>query len=187
MKCEWNENKLGDFCDVKGGKRLPKGVNLVKENSGHPYIRIRDLTGKKVLQLNDDFEFVDEDTQKTISRYIVDTDDILISIVGTIGLISIVGNTLHHANLTENCVKLANLHGIDRQYLYYYLISAYGQNEIRRGTVGAVQPKLPIKNIQDITVIHPSNLITQRRIADILSTLDEKIALNNAINNNLAA
>ena len=62
--------------------------------------------------------------------------------------------------------------------------SSFGQNEIQKGTVGAVQAKLPIKNIQAIPVFYPS-LIEQKRIANILSSIDEKIAVNNQINNNL--
>ena len=88
------------------------------------------------------------------------------------------------ANLTENCVKLASLSGIDRDFLYYFLKSSFGQQEITRGTVGAVQAKLPIKNIQDITIPLPDEF-TQRKIAAILSSLDEKIETNQKINDNL--
>ena len=183
---EWKEYRLGDVSDIKGGKRLPKGVNLVTTPNEHPYIRIRDLNAYKVLELNDGFEYVDDETQKLISRYITNTDDILISIVGTIGLVAKVGNSLNNANLTENCVKINNLQSIDNDFLYYYLISPEGQNKIKLGTVGAVQPKLPIKNIADITIPIPS-LDEQRRIASILSSLDDKIAINRRICENLEA
>lgn len=179
------EVKLGKVATVKGGKRLPKGINLITKPNSHPYIRVRDLNGKKTLELDGSFEFVDDETQKAISRYIVTGGDIVLSIVGTIGLVSVVGDSLNEANLTENCVKLTSLSGIDRDYLYYYLKSSYGQQEIARGTVGAVQAKLPIKNIQDISIPLPDE-VTQRKIADILSSLDAKIEVNQRINDNLA-
>lgn len=178
------EVKLGKVATVKGGKRLPKGINLITKPNSHPYIRVRDLNGKKTLELDGSFEFVDDETQKAISRYIVTGGDIVLSIVGTIGLVSVVGDSLNEANLTENCVKLTSLSGIDRDYLYYYLKSSYGQQEIARGTVGAVQAKLPIKNIQDISIPLPDE-VTQRKIADILSSLDAKIEVNQRINDNL--
>ena len=178
------EVKLGKVATVKGGKRLPKGINLITKPNPHPYIRVRDLNGKKTLELDGSFEFVDDETQKAISRYIVTGGDIVLSIVGTIGLVSVVGDSLNEANLTENCVKLTSLSGIDRDYLYYYLKSSYGQQEIARGTVGAVQAKLPIKNIQDISIPLPDE-VTQRKIADILSSLDAKIEVNQRINDNL--
>lgn len=183
---EWKEYRLGDIADIKGGKRLPKGVNLVTTPNNHPYIRIRDFDSNKVLELNNNFEYVDNETQKLISRYIANTDDILLSIVGTIGLVAKVGSSLNNANLTENCVKIKNLHVIDSDFLYYYLVSSEGQNKIKLGTVGAVQPKLPIKNISDITIPVPS-IETQRSIASILSSLDDKIAVNRRICENLEA
>lgn len=184
MKSEWKEYRLGDLLDVKGGKRLPLGSNLTKEKNNHPYIRVRDLGNSKNIYLNSNFEYVDNETQKQISRYTVNTNDIIISIVGTIGLIGKIDKSLNNANLTENCVKLIDLKGIDYEYLYYYLSSNIGQHEISKGTVGAVQAKLPIKNIRDIPVKLPP-LPEQKRIAEILSSLDDKIELNNKINKNL--
>lgn len=45
---DWYEAKIKDFADVKGGKRLPKGKQLVKEPNNHPYIRIRDLGKSRI-------------------------------------------------------------------------------------------------------------------------------------------
>lgn len=178
--------KLGEIATIKGGKRLPKGINLTAEPNQHPYIRVRDLNNRHTLELNDDFEYVDDKTQKTIARYVVDSGDIVLSIVGTIGLVSIIGESLQSANLTENCVKITELSGVDRDYLYYYLKSEFGQAEISKGTVGAVQAKLPIKNIQAMKIFLPE-LDVQEKIARILSSIDNKIETNEKINDNLAA
>lgn len=184
MISDWKECTIGEIASVKGGKRLPKGVNLITEQNAHPYIRIRDLT-EKTLELKSSYEYVDNETQKCISRYIVGTGDILISIVGTIGLVAVVGESLNGANLTENCVKLIDIReDVDREYLYYFLVSNMGQDEIRKGTVGAVQPKLPIKNIQSIKLYLP-HIDIQKRISGLLSAIDCKIAQNTAINVNL--
>ena len=184
MKSERKIVSLGEIATVKGGKRLPKGINLITSPNKHPYIRVRDLNGEKTLELNSNYEYVDDVTQKTISRYTVEKGDIVLSIVGTIGLIGIVGESLDGANLTENCVKLTSLQSIDKDYLYYFLKSSKGQQEIRKGTVGAVQAKLPIKNIQAIELELP-DIETQFKIVSILKALDDKISLNNKINKNL--
>lgn len=181
---EWKEYRLGDYMSVKGGKRLPKGCNLITTPNTHPYIRVRELGEKKRIELDSTYEYVDDVTQESISRYIVNTGDIIISIVGTIGLVAVIGESLDKANLTENCVKLVDIKNFDKDYLYYYLISPYGKQEIEKGIVGAVQAKLPIKNIQSITIKAP-NLQIQHKIASILSSLDDKIELNRKINENL--
>ena len=143
---------LGEIADVKGGKRLPKGVNLIDIPNTHPYIRVRDLNNVLFASLTPNYAYVDEETQKSISRYIVSTGDVLISIVGTIGLTAIVDSTLDKANLTENCVKVTNLKHMTPEYLLLYLRSQLGREAITKGTVGAVQQKLPIKNIQTIPI-----------------------------------
>ena len=143
---------LGTLGDIKGGKRLPKGTHLITEPNSHPYIRVRDLNNVVFASLSADYEYVDDETQKSISRYITSSGDVLISIVGTIGLTAIVDKSLDNANLTENCVKVTNLNGISPEYLLLYLRSPAGIEAIQKGTVGAVQLKLPVKNIQAIPV-----------------------------------
>lgn len=163
---------LGEIADVKGGKRLPKGVNLIDISNTHPYIRVRDLNNVLFASLTPDYAYVDEETQKSISSYIVSTGDVLISIVGTIGLTAIVDSTLDKANLTENCVKVTNLKHITPEYLLLYLRSQLGREAITKGTVGAVQQKLPIKNIQAI----PIPLLSEKDKNTLFCTLDSIFA-----------
>ena len=169
--------ELGSLADVKGGKRLPKGSNLMSIPNSHPYIRVRDLNDVVFASLSANYEYVDDETQKTISRYITTTDDVLISIVGTIGLTAIVDKSLNMANLTENCVKVTNLHGISPEYLLLYLRSQHGSEEIKKGTVGAVQAKLPIKNIQVLSVplLPQSDL---QSLNDTLKVLFNQLSIN---------
>lgn len=169
--------ELGSLADVKGGKRLPKGANLMSIPNSHPYIRVRDLNDVVFASLSANYEYVDDETQKTISRYITTTDDVLISIVGTIGLTAIVDKSLNMANLTENCVKVTNLHGISPEYLLLYLRSQRGSEEIKKGTVGAVQAKLPIKNIQALSVplLPQSDL---QSLNDTLKVLFNQLSIN---------
>lgn len=176
--------QLEEVCEIKGGKRLPKGSTLIVQSNNHPYIRIKDLDANKTLEINDNYEYVDEVTHKIISNYIVKTGDIILSIVGTIGLVNIVGKSLDKANLTENCVKLTNFKNVNSEFVYYYLMSKFARRQIEERVVGAVQPKLPIKNIKSIKINCP-DLKIQNKIVQIMSYLDEKIELNNEINNNL--
>ena len=169
---------LGEIADVKGGKRLPKGVNLTDIPNAHPYIRVRDLNNALFASLTPNYAYVDKETQKSISRYIVSTGDVLISIVGTIGLTAIVDSTLDKANLTENCVKVTNLKHITPEYLLLYLRSQLGREAIAKGTVGAVQQKLPIKNIQAI----PIPLLSEKDKNALFCTLDSIFA---GISNNV--
>ena len=140
------------FCDVKGGKRLPKGSELSSEANSHPYIRVRDLNNASILLLTPEMLYVDDETQADISRYIVNSGEVIVSVVGTIGLTAYIGKTLDGANLTENCNKLTSFKGDFSAWSYFFLRSPAGMEAIRLGTVGAVQAKLPLKNIKSMNV-----------------------------------
>ena len=144
--------KVESICEVKGGKRLPLDSDLIENKNSHPYIRIRDIKENCFVMLNNEFLYVDDETQKEIARYITETKDLLISIVGTIGLTAIVHKSLDKANLTENCVKLTKMKNLIPEYVLIYLRSKAGQYAISQATVGAVQAKLPLKNIQNLDI-----------------------------------
>ena len=160
----YNENELPDgysiatldsLCSIKGGKRPPADGELLDTPTAHPYIRVRDLGSNRYVCLTNQFQYIDEETHSAISRYIVNTNDIVISIVGTIGLIGKIHTSLNNANLTENCVKLANIHTVTPDYLYYTLCYKKQIKEIELLTVGAVQSKLPMYNIQSMKILVP--------------------------------
>ena len=185
MSLEFDYQKLGSISDVKGGKRLPKRHSLINIPNSHPYIKVKDMAPDKLLKLTDNFEYIENETFNEISQYIVNKGDLIISIVGTIGLTNIIEYSLDNANLTENCAKITNLKkGYNVDYIYYFLNSKIGQNLIQESTVGAVQKKLPIKNIRDLNIPFPDFDI-QNKIVDLLSTIDKKIENCKSINKNL--
>ena len=146
---------LDNLCTVKGGKRLPADCKLLDTPTDHPYIRVRDVGSNRYVCLTNQFQYIDEETYSAISRYIVNTGDIVISIVGTIGLLGKIHSSLDKANLTENCVKLATIHTVTSDYLYYTLCYKKQIKEIDLLTVGAVQAKLPMYNIQSMKILVP--------------------------------
>lgn len=168
---------LDSLCTVKGGKRLPADCELLDDPTEHPYIRVRDVGGSRYVCLTDQFQYIDEETHQAISRYIVNTGDIVISIVGTIGLLGKIHSSLDKANLTENCVKLAGIHMVTSDYLYYTLCYKKQIKEIDLLTVGAVQAKLPMYNIQSMKILVPPTKV----ISDFqkkMNALDEQIEAN---------
>ena len=182
MSSKWNKVLLSELVTVKGGKRLPKGSSLQNQRNEHPYIRVRDM-GEKYIP-SQGLEFVPDEVFPAIQRYIVNENDVILSIVGTVGLVSIVDANISLASLTENAAKLTGLDSKDAHYLYYYLKSDFGAIEINKRVVGAVQPKLPLYNIENIPVIWPSRE-SRINIADLFCLLDDKIIMAQRINHTL--
>ncbi len=180
---EYKKVKYREIGKIKSGKRLPKGFSVTEKITNNKYIRVRDLNNN-ILDINN-IQYITDEACSYIKDYRVKEDDIIISVVGTIGNIAKIPKELQGAYLTENCNNLL----VDekfclKEYLKYYLISDYGKNEINAHIVGSTQPKLPIYGIQDFNIILPSTKY-QMKIIKILNSLDKKIELNNKINDNL--
>ena len=168
---------LDSLCTVKGGKRLPADCELLDTPTEHPYIRVRDVGRSRYVCLTNQFQYIDEETYSAIFRYIVNTGDIVISIVGTIGLLGKVHSSLDKANLTENCVKLANIHTVTSDYLYYTLCYKKQIKEIELLTVGAVQAKLPMYNIQSMKILVPPTKVIEE-FQNKMDVFNEQIEAN---------
>ena len=178
--------KIGDFAQVKGGKRMPAGTALVSVKTQHPYLRIVDFKDGSIDKSN--LQYVPDEVFPSVSRYIISSNDLYISIVGTIGLVGKVPVELSGANLTENAAKICQIDStvMNRDYLGYFLRSEMGQGAISSMTVGSTQPKLALFRIEQIDVPCPA-LDIQESIVSVLNALDDRITLLRETNTTLEA
>ena len=172
----WRFLKLVECSSIKGGKRLPKGDELNDFKIGRPYIKVADMKKTKFLVLNSKFQYVSDEIQTQISRYTVNTNDVIISIVGTIGMVNIIDKSLNNANLTENCMKINNIEFVNAKFLYHYLNSEIGKRVIEESTVGGVQGKLPLYNIQSIPVLIPTCEVFEK-FNSVIELIDSKLII----------
>lgn len=173
IPADWTVATVGEVCEVKGGKRLPKGETLTEENTGYPYIRVTDMFMGGVDPTG--ILYVPSHVQASIARYTISKDDIFISVAGTLGLVGIVPEELDGANLTENADKLTDIK-INRDYLFYYLCSDAIQDLIAREATSNAQPKLALTRIREFSFPLPPDE-EQARIATILVSVDGKLRL----------
>lgn len=138
---------LSDIGKIKGGKRLPLGETFSQE--GIPYIRAEDV--KYFV----DYEYaprISNELHQKLAQYQTKANDILITIVGnSIGDVGFVKFDLKKCNLTENCAKITDL-SLLPDYVFIFLISKYGQNQIDREKVGTAQPKLALARIANFKI-----------------------------------
>ena len=168
---EWEVKKVEDICEVKGGKRLPKGYQLEDEDNAFPYIRVADMYMGGIKQ--DDIKYVPRDIVDKIKNYKISKDDLFISVAGTLGIVGQVPYELDGANLTENADKLCNIQ-INKLYLMKVLQSNIVQSIIEAEQTKSAQPKLALTRIKEFLIPVPSD-IEQVKIASILMEVDEKI------------
>ncbi len=156
---------------VLGGKRIPAGKKLTKNNTGHIYIRVSDMKDNTVS--TNDLQYVPEDIYPGISRYIINKDDVYITVAGTIGRMGKIPPELDGANLTENADRLV-FGCIDQDWLIWCLNSPIAQNQIHDATTQVGQPKLAIKRIEELLIPLPP-LAEQERIVERLENLMQNI------------
>lgn len=168
---EWEIVQLDEIADVKGGKRLPKGNQLVNNDTGYPYIRVSDMNDKGLEIEN--ILYVPEDIAPLISNYRIFTGELYISVAGTLGLVGIIPQELDGANLTENADRICNLK-MNNKYLKYFLESNLIQININSVRTTSAQPKLALNQIKSFLILKPC-IEEQQKIAQILSTVDEQI------------
>ena len=167
----WEWCRLGTITTVLGGKRIPAGRKLSQENTGHIYIRVSDMKEETVS--TDNLLYVPEDIFPSISRYIINKEDVYITVAGTIGKIGKIPAEIDGANLTENADRLV-FRFINQNWLIKCLQSPIVQTQISDVTTQVGQPKLAILRIQNLLVPLPP-LAEQHRIVEKIEQLMKEI------------
>ena len=145
---------LGKIVTVKGGKRLPKGEDVMDEDSGYRYIRVEDLDSFGHFDI-ENIKFISEANHKRIQNYIANTEDILLTIVGaTVGKCGILPEKLNGENISENFARLIidDKNAYNSLYILYVLMSKIGQYQINEYKGRGSQGKLAIFRIKKIRI-----------------------------------
>jgi type I restriction enzyme S subunit len=150
---DWKISRLGDIAKVRGGRRLPNGYKLLKENTGYPYIKAGDLKNGTVTL--ESLEYISKEVQKSVSNYIINHSDTYITIVGAyIGDVGVIPLSLDGANLTENAAKISSQE-LNNRYLAYFLSSPIGKEQIKTSIGIGAQPKLALSRIENFSIPVP--------------------------------
>jgi len=169
---DWEVLTVQDVASVKGGKRLPKGELLLNTPTKYPYIRVADMyVGGVDLS---GIRYVPEHVAPIIKNYRIKSEDLFISVAGTLGIVGKVQEELDGANLTENADKITDIKA-DKDYLLYWLMTEKIQSEIEsQSTVGA-QPKLALGRIENFQIAFPNTTEEQVKISGVLTDMDKEI------------
>lgn len=168
----------------------PFGSNIKKENfvaSGIPVLRGNNL--KKHILCEDEFIYLTEEKAQKLKASEVKRGDIVITHRGTLGQVSFVpfNSKYDRYIVSQSGMKLTcNQKKVDPMFINYFLNSRIGQYLLLRNKsqVGVPSIASPTTSLKKIPVPVPK-LEEQKSIANILSTLDEKIETNNQINKKL--
>ena len=111
-------------------------------------------------------KYIDEDVFAEIKNYTISSNDLYLTIAGTIGDVGFVPAELDGANLTENAAKLTDIK-CSKQYLMYVLMSSIAQDHFCSRFHQVAQPKLSLETASS-TLIPLPPYREQLRIAEEL-------------------
>ena len=188
---EWKECRLGDYCDFQNGYAFKSSE--FKTNVEYKIVKIKELKDG-LVKFFDDSASVDIHDIKEFEKYKIYRNDVLFALTGDpvskpnplswVGRVSIYRSD-ENALLNQRTCKIKKSDEIDNQFLYYYFRQWENFYALAsKATGSASQANISTNTIAD-TIIKLPPLPTQQKIARILSTLDDKIELNNKINTNL--
>ena len=168
---------LSDIIELIGGG-TPKTSKPEFWNGDIPWLSVVDFGG--------DGRWVDK-AEKTItnlglensSTKLLKSGDIVISARGTVGELAQLKRPMA---FNQSCYGIRARTGVDQDFLYYLLKKSV--NDLRRQSHGGVFNTITRSTFDVVSVNIPS-IVTQKKIADILSSLDEKIELNHRMNKTL--
>ena len=171
---------LGDICDIKIGRTPPrKQPQWFSESHGIKWASIKDMgnTGKYISQTS---EFLTADAIKKFNIPIIPAGTLLTSFKLTVGRL---GFTEYDMCSNEAIAQLPikDPDMVDKNYLYYYLKNF---NFGSLSSTSSIATAVNSKTVKNISVNLPP-LDRQKKIANILGSLDEKIELNRRMNETL--
>ena len=175
--------------DIAAG---PFGSNLKIEcfvPEGFPIIDGANLKGFKVT--DNVTKFVTEEKARSLHRSIAKRGDVVSTISGTIGQIAYIPDDSKYEEylVSQRQFRITfDTEKVNIPFLVYYFHSRIGQSKIFAfaNQVGVPALAQPLKNFRNIEVNFPS-IDVQNKIASILSSFDDKIAVNKKICENLEA
>ena len=146
------------------------------------------VTSKNILSntldLNSAYYISEEDFVNINKRSKVKQYDILFSMIGRVGSLYFeTSDTIDYAIKNIGVFSCGNKE--KAEWLYYYLQSSYAQQYIKRYLNGAVQKFLPLKGLREFPVPQFNKELHNR--IKILLNIDQKIQINNQINQELEA
>ncbi|WP_204171703.1 restriction endonuclease subunit S [Staphylococcus sp. GDY8P100P] len=174
---EYKLGKVSTFYDSL--HKTPKNYNIY----GYPMVRVKDIsTG--FLDLSSCLNVSEDDYLEFSKKYKPQSGDIIITRVGTYGNIALVTKDKRFC-LGQNTVILnVDKKIIDNKYLFYYLTSSMGQQQIESKVTGSTQKTISLKSLKEINIIR-HDYYKEKQIGNLLYKIDNKINNNKQIVANL--
>lgn len=183
---EWKEYKLTDVCQKIGSGATPRGGQEAYLSDGE-YALIRSQNVLDFYFTMKGLAFINEAQASKLKNVEIKERDILLNITGdSVARVCQVPSNILPARVNQHVAIIRpNPDIINNEYLKYYLLEPKVKDYLLMISSSGGTRNAITKNMLEELVIQLPDLPTQTAIAEILSSLDDKIELNNKINQEL--
>lgn len=182
----WECKEIGEYCNVitdyvANGSFAALAENVKYKASPDMAVLIRLVDYNNGFK--GDFVYIDEHAYNFLRKSKLLGGEIIISNVGAnVGTVFKCPNLRLKMSLAPNAIMLRTK-GID-DFFYYWFRSPFGQHSLRSIVTGSAQPKFNKTTFRKVCIPVPPIEI-QKKIAGFFKMLDDKIEVNQHINDNL--
>lgn len=177
MRCEWQVKKLSDIVEFNPTERLPKGAIAKKISMDMLQPFTKDIFQYELQPYNGGAKFRNGDT--IMARITPCLEN------GKVSKVNILTQGEVGFGSTEYIVLRAIPNVSDPDFIYYLTISDLVRAPAIKSMVGSSGRQRVQQNVLETLELPIPPYDEQKKIATILSALDEKIAINREINDNL--
>ena len=174
---DWTTGRLGSVTSL-----IKDGTHGTHEDvaEGVPLLSAKDVRDG-VLKIPDDCRRISESDYKVIHKnYSIQDQDILVTIVGTIGRCYRVTGSEPLFTI-QRSVAVLRPDAIDSNYLFHFCRSESFQRQLRDVTNASAQGGVYLGALANCKIDYPCEELEQSKIAEILSTVDRVIEQTEAL------
>lgn len=161
----WEVKTLSSICKLITKGTTPNKLDLesASDDATIPFIKVKDITNTGEINRNNLENIPNSVHLGSIKRSILEKNDLLFSIAGTIGRVAVVDSDLANAN-TNQALGIIRLKDKE-EYLHFVWLALKSdgiQNNILSKVVQGVQANTSLTNLRDIQIIYPASNILSK-------------------------
>jgi len=182
----WRKVKLEEVLEliIDHRGKTPKKLGGNWSQRGIPAISAKNIKNGKVIN-ESDIRYVSEELYNKWMPEKLEAGDILLTSEAPLGELFYLKKVADYCLSQRLFALRSNQNKLYSRFLYYFLLSPEGQHELTRRISGTAAEGIRQAELRQVEIGYPENLDEQKRIADVFSTFDDKIELNNKISQNL--
>ena len=152
-----------------------------ESEKGYPYIKTSDLENGRIDFQN--IARVDEEAyQEWTSRLTPNPGDLIFTREAPVGRVGIIPENREVCLGQRTVLIRTNSDKVDEQYLRYLLLSEAVQNRLQSLSTGSTVDHLNLEDFRSFELPNLPSLEYQQKVGEALSNFDQKIRVNNQIN-----